>query len=241
MKMALHRFIAFLSLVSTPFIVHSHPTKYPHVEANREQLKLKLKEDGEPPPIISWHAHITYFLTQQSNIQGAMDLRAKTADYFAPFLGEECDGRYDNGVLCMINDHNFWNETLEGGPFPVGEWSIFIPVPYYSLVVPWLLQHRGAYSMVIHPNTGFEYEDHSIWASWSGIPQPLDMSIFQENTQTEDFGHWRGDDGNPTCMAATYVCGSTLPAYNSTTSVLCCPGLACDCGVSDDEDFCRCK
>lgn len=144
----------------------------------------------------------------------------------------------------MINDHNFSNETLEGGPFPVGEWSIFIPVPFYSLVVPWMLQHRGVFSMIVHPNTGFEYEDHSAWASWSGEAQPLDMSIFEEETQTNELGHWRGDAGNPTCMAATTACGTTLPAYNATTTVLCCPGLACSCGNGDgddDEQLCRCQ
>ena len=46
------------------------------------------------------------------------------------------------------------------GPFPVGEWSIFVPVPYYALVMPWMLQHRGDFSMIVHPNTGYEYEDH---------------------------------------------------------------------------------
>jgi hypothetical protein len=34
-------------------------------------------------------------------------------------LGPDCDGRYDNGRLCMITDHPL-NETLDGGPFPAG-------------------------------------------------------------------------------------------------------------------------
>lgn len=71
---------------------------------------------------------------------GALALRDLAISWFAPYLGPECDGRYDFGVLCMINDHNIANETLQGGPFPVGEWSIFIPTPYYSLVVPWMIQ-----------------------------------------------------------------------------------------------------
>ena len=34
-------------------------------------------------------------------------------------LGPDCDGRYDNGRLCMITDHPL-NQTLDGGPFPAG-------------------------------------------------------------------------------------------------------------------------
>ena len=42
--------------------------------------------------------------------------------------------------------------------------------------------------MLLHPNTGYEYEDHSIWAMWAGQPWPLDMSIFEQETQTNEFG-----------------------------------------------------
>jgi len=216
----------------------SHPTKYPHVEKNKAELRKKFVKDSSPPPVLSWHTHITYFLTNPDSINGALALRDEAAEYFAQYLGPECDGRYDYGYLCIINDHNFENETLEGGPFPVGEWSIFVPVPYYSLVVPWMIQHRGDFSLIVHPNTGFEYEDHSIWASWTGLAQPLDMSIFTESTQTNEQGEWRGDAGNPTCMMESTVCGNNDPAYNATTTVLCCEGLSCACG---DDLLCRCQ
>ncbi len=97
------------------------------------------------------------------------------------------------------------NTTLIGGPFVSGEWSIFVPLGYYPLITPWLLQNRGNslilqfkkifqsihlgnLSMLVHPNTGYEYEDHSIWAMWAGDVWPLDMSIFDKETQTNEFG-----------------------------------------------------
>lgn len=91
--------LSLLSLAAlAPTLVHSHATKYPHVEANRAQL-TKLKDDGDLPPILSWHVHITYFLTNPDNIQAALDLRTKAAEHFAPYMGDEYDGRYDYGVL----------------------------------------------------------------------------------------------------------------------------------------------
>ena len=42
--------------------------------------------------------------------------------------------------------------------------------------------------MLLHPHSGYEYEDHSIWAMWTGEPWPLDMSIFEQQTQTNEFG-----------------------------------------------------
>jgi hypothetical protein len=125
----------------------------------------------------------------------------------------------------MISDHDFENSTLEGGPFVSGEWSIFIPVGYYNLVVPWLLQHRGEFSMIVHPNTGYEYEDHSIWAQWAGEPWPLDMTIFEKGNQTNEFGHYRGDPDNPACLPKGAVCGSSL--FGPGPAALCCYSLPC--------------
>lgn len=52
--------------------------------------------------------------------------------------GADCDGRYDEGRLCLIYDHDI-NSTLDGGPFPSGEWSMFTPVSYYAQVSKYCL------------------------------------------------------------------------------------------------------
>jgi len=80
----------------------------------------------------------------------------------------------------------------------------------------------------------------SVWAQWAGLAQPLDMSIFQQGTQTNEFGEWRGSAENPTCMPAPAVCGDMQAAYNATTATLCCPGLTCACSTDDDSHLCRC-
>ncbi len=138
------------------------------------------------PTIMSYHVHITYMLTNKAQIVRTRALQAEAAKEFAPLMdldskcqGTEKDpsGRYDNGKLCMIYDHDL---AITLGPFPVGEWSMFVPVAYYSRVVPWFLQHRGEFSLLVHPNTGCEYEDHLDWALWAGEKWPLDSSIFTQ-------------------------------------------------------------
>ncbi|CAF0965225.1 unnamed protein product [Rotaria sordida] len=123
----------------------------------------------------------------------------------------------------MIVDHDIENTTLIGGPFVSGEWSIFLPLGYYAVVTPWLLQNRGNLSMLLHPNSGYEYEDHSIWAMWAGEPWPLDMSIFEKETQTNEFGHYPGDPDNPVCLLKGAVCGDD----KLSPFALCCYELAC--------------
>jgi hypothetical protein len=48
-----------------------------------------------------------------------------------------------------------------------------VPVDYYQLVVPFMTQQYGdelttQLALLVHTNTGCEYEDHSKWALWAG-------------------------------------------------------------------------
>lgn len=201
--------------------VDAHPTKYPHAK----ELNCH-----EPAPILSYHTHIVYMVNDVDQTQRAMDLRDRTREHFKPLLGEDCDGRYDEGRFCMIDDHNF-TDPMSFGPFPTGEWSMFVPVSYYAMVMPWLTQNRGEFSYLIHPNTGCEYEDHDSWAMWAGQKWPLNMAIFTQYTQTEEFNATRGDSGNPTCLRKEEVCGLSEGPIGA-----CCSDLTCRCG----KDFCSC-
>ena len=117
---------------------------------------------------------------------------------------------------------------------------MFVPVHYYGAVVPWFVSHHGNFSLLVHPNTGCEYEDHSIWAQWSGSPWNMDMSIFTPWTQTEEFGQSVGTPHNPSCLAQGGVCAfgdPSAPGYGP--QVLCCSGSACQCDAGASECFCR--
>ena len=203
----------------------------------------------ENPHPMSWHVHITYMLTSPAQIAAAGLLRTKALTEFAELLGphpecqgteEDRSGRYDNGRLCAIYDHSL-NTTL--GPFPVGEWSFFVPVHYFSTIVPWFTQNRGDFTLLVHPNSGCEYEDHSIWAQWTGPAWNLDLSIFTPWTQTESFGQYLGSPENPVCLRQGGICADkTARAQYSAAAfapqVVCCAGLACGC---EDEGNCYCR
>lgn len=140
----------------------------------------------------------------------------------------------------MIYDHDITNNTI--GPFAVGEWSMFVPVHYLNAVVPWFVQHRGEFTLLVHPNTGCEYEDHSIWAQWSGPAWNMDMSIFTQWTQTNEFGEVVGTDENPTCLASGGVCAFPYSDPRSSgygPQVVCCAGSSCACTTSSANCYCQ--
>ena len=58
-----------------------------------------------PPPAISYHIHVVFNLSNPTSLQPAIALRDKARAQFQQLLGPDCDGRYDNGHLCLIFDH----------------------------------------------------------------------------------------------------------------------------------------
>jgi len=227
-----------LLILALATVVSGHSTIYPHVRQQRIKNGVNVLPSS-PPGILSYHVHLTYTVFHAPVVAQALAIRDQAREAFKDYLGPDCPGRYDYGYLCMISDHDFENTTLEGGPFVSGEWSIFVPVGFHSLVVPWMLQNRGPFSIVVHTNTGFEYEDHSLWAMWAGQPWPLDMTIFEQGNQTNEFGQTPGDSDNPLCLAKGVVCGDSTFGV----STLCCENLACSSAeqnsVSGDQVY-RC-
>ncbi len=117
---------------------------------------------------------------------------------------------------------------------------MFVPVHYLGAVVPWFVNHRANFTLLVHPNTGCENEDHSIWAQWSGPAWNMDMSIFTPWTQTESFGKSVGTPENPSCLKKGGVCAfgdPKAPGYGP--QVLCCAGSACNCDSNSSECFCQ--
>lgn len=223
--MSLFAFIACSALL----FVSAHPTIYPQVE------RIDLAESSSPPEILSWHVHLVYSL-YENDIKEALEIRDAAFEFLRPYLTpgqEECTARFDTGRLCMIRDHDL-SEILTEGPFIAGEWSIFVPQNYLGIVWPWMNQNRGRFSALLHPNTGYMYEDHSIWGSWNGEPWPLNLYpeiIGSPGEKIAEFDHKIGDDANPVCVASPGVCGVVHP------SSACCGDSFCDCSAK----ICVCR
>ena len=47
-----------------------------------------------------------------------------------------------------------------------------------SAVVPWLLLNRRGLTILVHPETGDDYEDHAQHALWLGAILPLRLDAF---------------------------------------------------------------
>lgn len=226
-----------------------HAQMYPNTLQNPSWDGVTTVDCLGSPTVLSYHFHITYmFKTDQVDM--AVALRNQTQEHFAPFFNgqdpvcqgtpHDPSGRFDNGRICMIYDHDITNTTL--GPFAVGEWAMFVPVHYYQSVLPWFLMHRGDLSLLVHPNTGCEYEDHGQRAQWSGQPWQMYLGCCEAGTQTVEFGEELGTPRNPLCLPQGEVCGFGDPKTSGSgygPQVVCCSGTTCDCPTGESQCVCK--
>src|SRR5580704_4113598 len=112
----------------------------------------------DPSTITHYHAHIYY--DPQSTRERAARLREQVATTFpAATLGR-------------------WHDTPVG-PHPQSMYQIAFPRELLATFVPWLMLNRDGLTVLLHPETGDDYVDHSDYAAWFGAVLPLRLEMFK--------------------------------------------------------------
>jgi aromatic ring-cleaving dioxygenase len=104
----------------------------------------------DPARIESYHAHIYY----APETRGAAErLREAIGARFSAKLGR-------------------WHEQPVG-PHPQSMYQVAFAVAEFPQLVPWLMLNREGLSILVHPLTGNDYDDHAYYPLWLGTPLPL--------------------------------------------------------------------
>jgi aromatic ring-cleaving dioxygenase len=61
------------------------------------------------------------------------------------------------------------------GPHPQAMYQVAFSVAEFPRLVPWLMLNREGLTVLVHPRTGDDYEDHAHQALWLGRVLPLDL------------------------------------------------------------------
>jgi aromatic ring-cleaving dioxygenase len=113
----------------------------------------------DPEAIREYHAHIYYDPTKTRD--RAARLRERVAAEFpAAVLGR-------------------WHDALVG-PHPQSMYQIAFPREMLAAFVPWLMLNRDGLTVLLHPETGDDYVDHTDHAAWFGAVLPLRLEMFRK-------------------------------------------------------------
>jgi DOPA 4,5-dioxygenase len=113
----------------------------------------------DPGAIKDYHAHIYY--DPASSRGRAERLRERVAAAFP-------DAKLGR-----------WHDELVG-PHPQSMYQIAFPTPLLERFVPWLMLNRDGLTILLHPETGDDYTDHSAHAAWFGAVLPLRLEVFKK-------------------------------------------------------------
>jgi DOPA 4,5-dioxygenase len=56
---------------------------------------------------------------------------------------------------------------------------VAFPTEQFQRLVPWLMLNRSGLSILVHPSTGDDYEDHARFALWLGPALTLNLEALR--------------------------------------------------------------
>jgi DOPA 4,5-dioxygenase len=116
----------------------------------------------DPAIITDYHAHIYY--DPASTREQAARLRERVAAAFP----EARIGR--------------WHDELVG-PHLRSMYQVAFPRALLASFLPWLMLNRDGLTILVHPETGNAYADHSEHAAWLGGVLPLKLEVLREGAE----------------------------------------------------------
>jgi aromatic ring-cleaving dioxygenase len=110
----------------------------------------------DPQTIKHYHAHV-YYDPLSSRDQAAR-------------LREQVAAAFPSATLGR------WHDALVG-PHPQSMYQIAFPAELLASFLPWLMLNRAGLTVLLHPETGDDYADHTDHAVWFGHILPLRLDV----------------------------------------------------------------
>jgi aromatic ring-cleaving dioxygenase len=110
-----------------------------------------------PTDIHDYHAHIYY---DPDSRETAASLRQQIEREFAVEMGR-------------------WRDEPVG-PHPQAMYQVKFAPAEFQRIVPWLMLNRAGLTILVHPNTGDAYQDHSQNELWLGEKLKLRFDVLRK-------------------------------------------------------------
>jgi DOPA 4,5-dioxygenase len=124
-----------------------------------EKLAAARVTGTDPRSIVEYHAHVYY--------------DSQTARGRAEYLRERVAAEFPPAKLGR------WHDRLVG-PHTQSMYQIAFSSGMLESFLPWLMLNRDGLTILLHPETGNDYRDHTAHAVWFGAVLPLRLEVFKD-------------------------------------------------------------
>ena len=122
-----------------------------------ETPAIKLVKD--PKAISHYHAHIYY------DPAATRDRATRLREQIAVAFPQATIGRWHDQPV---------------GPHPQAMYQVAFPSALLASFLPWLMLNRDGLTILLHPETGDDYTDHTAHAAWLGAILELRLEQFRK-------------------------------------------------------------
>src|SRR5262249_8041418 len=100
--------------------------------------------------------------------------------YYDPKTTRERAARLRDRVAAAFPDAKIgrWHDELVG-PHLRSMYQIAFPSSLLASLLPWLMLNRDGLTILLHPETGNAYADHTDHAAWLGGVLPLNVEVLR--------------------------------------------------------------
>jgi len=143
------------------------------------------------PPFLEHHFHVYWFHHNEASYSFAMQLRqqliksVENKDFVVVLDG------ITKKILPGINESNIpIVHTEPSGPHPIGNYEVWTPIESLGKVVPFMMANRGELTILLHPLSNDQVEDHVGRTMWLGQKIALDLTLLEESGNPDNMEEW---------------------------------------------------
>ncbi|RLN51408.1 hypothetical protein BBJ29_000649 [Phytophthora kernoviae] len=136
----------------------------------------------DPSTIKEWHFHTCFYATNERSKQEAQALRdelIRQVNTDPKNFIAVCNGVTGAELPGLVGKPPPMN-LGPVGPHLSGSFETWAPAESFAQVLSWFTLHRGSLSILVHPLTRYEREDHTTHAMWLGTPWVVDLDVLRE-------------------------------------------------------------
>jgi len=130
------------------------------------------------PEIKEYHFHTYWFQNRPEDYAAAQRIQEE-------LISSVAEGKFivvlpgiTKEILPDVDESQIPHMNLEPiGPHPCGSFETWVPKEYLNEALNFFMQRRGELTILIHPRSRYENEDHFARSMWLGTPMKIDPMV----------------------------------------------------------------